>query len=132
MTILPSLVQLPVAMNALQLPGEDAGRIIRRPARQVFDGGALLGGLVFIEPWDVILAQLHGAVEGDDVPHVDVDAAGPRPFGDAAQLGLVFRVDVRPEHFFRCVAEELPVAFGGVLVFDFENVEGIGNLGPSR
>ena len=110
---------LPVAMNALQLPGA---------ASLGFFGRFVL----LVEPGHVVVQHFFERVQGDDVVQVEIDAVGFHAVGDALQFLLVFRIDVRPEHLAGSFAVELPVTLGLVRVIQLDGLEGVGDFGSEQ
>jgi hypothetical protein len=88
--------------------------------------------LAFVEPGDIILRQLDAAVQGHDVPDVELDAFGLNAPGNAFELLLVLGVDVRPEHCAAGLAEELPVPVGSVSVFELDDADRVGDFGGQQ
>ena len=84
--------------------------------------------LAFIEPGNVVLGKFDSAVQGYDVPDVELDPPGLHALGDGLDLTLIFAVNVRPEHLAASLPEELPVAPGVVGVFELGHLNHVRDL----
>ena len=106
---------LPVAMNALQLPGAASF-------------GFLADFLLLAQPGHVIVGHFFEGVERDDVVHVQVDAMRLHSIGNALQLLLILGIDVRPKHLARGRAEELPIVLRLVGIEELDRLERVGDF----
>src|SRR5205823_4274033 len=71
--------------------------------------------LSLVQPRNVIIRQFLECVERHDVIDIQLrTGAGSQSLDDPLQLLLIFRIDLRPQHFARGFPEEFPVAFGGM------------------
>ena len=86
---------------------------------------------VLVEPGHVVLRQFDAAVQGDDVPDIELDSFRLDAFGDAFQFLLIFGIDVRPEHLAAGLAEELPIALGVVCTFKLDDPDHVVDFGES-
>ena len=62
----------------------------------------------FIVLLDVI-APLHGAIQSNYVPQIQLHAVCICTIGDALHFFPVLGLDVRPHHVLGCITEELPI-----------------------
>src|SRR6476660_5490361 len=108
--------------------GVTAGGNECRAAANGVDGGGISRVLALVEPGNVVLGQFYSAIQGYDVPDVELDSLGLRAFGDAFDLLLIFCVNVRPEHLAAGLAKELPVALGVVSAFELDHLDHVFDL----
>ena len=102
--------------------------------RATVSRGVGRGGLSFLrfQPGNVVIRQFFQGVEGDKVPAIGGDAFGFQPRDDPIDLALIFRIDLRREHFLGGVAIEVPVVLGGFFKIGLADAEKVGDFGGKQ